>query len=34
MGISDAIFYLSVKYTEDNLRNFIQVLHVYVTGHR
>ena len=27
-------FYFSVKYTKDNLRNFIQILHVYVTGHR
>ena len=27
-------FYFSIEYTEDNLRNFIEVLHVYVTGHR
>ena len=27
-------FYFSVKYTEDNSRNFIHILHVYVTGHR
>ena len=27
-------FYFSIEYTEDNLRNFIQVLHVYVTDHR
>ena len=27
-------FYFSIGYTENNLRNFIQILHVYVTGHR
>ena len=27
-------FYFSIDNTEDNLRNFIQVLRVYVTGHR
>ena len=27
-------FYCSIEYTENNLRNFIQILHVYVTGHK
>ena len=27
-------FLFSTEYTENNLRNFIQILHVYVTGHR
>ena len=27
-------FTFPVKYTKDNLKNFIQILHVYVTGHR
>ena len=27
-------FSFSVEYTENNFRNFIQLLHVYVTGHR
>ena len=33
-GISDAIFYFLIECAEDNLRNFIKILHVYVTGHR
>ena len=24
----------SIEYTENNFRNIIQILHVYVTGHR
>ena len=27
-------FLFSTEYTENKLRNFIQILHVYVTGHR
>ena len=27
-------FYFSIEYTGNNLRYFIQILHVYVTGHR
>ena len=26
-------FYFSIEYAEDNLRNFLQVFHIYVTGH-
>ena len=26
--------HFSIEYTENDLRNFIQILHVYVTGHR
>ena len=32
-GISDASFYFSIQYTENNLTDFIQILHVYETGH-
>ena len=28
------LHYFSIEYTGNNLRNFIQILHVYVTGHR
>ena len=27
------VFSFFMEYTENNLRNFIQLLHVYVTGH-
>ena len=27
-------FVFSIEYTKNNLRNFIQILHVHVTGHR
>ena len=26
-------FYSSIEYAENNLTDFIQILHVYVTGH-
>ena len=29
-----SLHYFSIEYTGNNLRNFIQLLHVYVTGHR
>ena len=32
--LSLSFFYFLIEYTENNLRNFIYILHVYVTGHR
>ena len=29
-----SLHYFSIEYTGNNLRNFIQILYVYVTGHR
>ena len=32
--LSLSFFKFLIEHTEDNLKNFIQILHVYVTGHR